>query len=165
MHVLLVIPVLNSVLVHWAFMWVHIDNSAGPELWCNWPGERPDYQLNADINDQTLYLILWREELTFYQENMFWLYTYRIRHQARISLQSSVIHTLWGRSAFKGGGAKSISIHSYQQAVGTCTWVYTHQHNPLLSLHPWEIQEAVPTPADVPEAQASCKHHEMLRLM
>lgn len=79
----------------------------------------------------------------------------------RIKLQSSVIHTLWGEVSVKWEGAKSMSIRSYQQAFGTCTWAHTHKHNHLLSLHPWEIQEAMPIPADVPEAQASCKHHEM----
>lgn len=64
--------------------------------------------------------------------------------------------------SIKGGGAKSGSIHSYQQAVDT----HTQTHNHLLCLHPWEIREAMPIPADVPEAQASCKHHEMYwRLM
>lgn len=43
----------------------------------------------------------------------------------------------------------------------SCWHTHTHMHNHLLSRHPWEIQETMPIPADVPEAQASCKHHEM----
>ncbi len=95
----------------------------------------------------------------------------------RIYLQPSVFHTLWGkvRRAALREAVPTPSLSSHISKLLACTHTHTHTHayahththtsvhthNLLLSPHPWEIQEAMPIPADVPEAQASCKHHEM----